>query len=274
MRKSSTLPLPSWAQRYQAGYAVGRAQAVAAYAAYYCTDGIADDMGDESLERLTMIRPAMQAYASRTGTRRNLDAMREAGWRLILSPASVLRTEGMGYGLDNGAWSCFQQGKSFDDRAFMRAVEKVGENADWIVLPDIVLGGKRSLDLSLAWMERLRGLPTPLLIAVQNDVHPDDVRSFLSPSVGIFIGGDTAWKETTAVEWGKLARRRNCYLHMGRVNSARRIAICAAAGANSYDGSSASRFACTVPQLDKATRQPDLFAASHEWSTEPVASIF
>lgn len=274
MRKSSTLPLPSWAQRYQLGLAVGRAQAMEAYAAYYCTNGIADSLGDESLERVTMMRRPLQAYASRTGTRRNLDAMRAVGWRLILSPAGVLRTEGFRHSLDNGAWSCFQQGKAFDDRAFMHAVEKVGETADWIVLPDIVLGGLRSLDLSLAWLERLRGLPTPLLIAVQNDVHPDDVRSFLSPSVGIFIGGDTSWKERTAVEWGKVARKRNCYLHMGRVNSARRIAICAAAGADSYDGSSASRYACTVPQLDKATRQPDLFAASHAWSAEPVASIF
>jgi hypothetical protein len=274
MRKSSTLPLPSWAQRYQSGENVGRAQAVEAYAAYYGTNGIADDQDDERLERLTMFRAPMRAYASRTGTRRNLDAMRAAGWRLILSPAGVLRHENMPYSLDNGAWSCFQQGKAFDDLAFLRAVEKMGEKADWIVLPDIVLGGLRSLDLSLAWLERLRGLPTPLLIAVQNDVHPDDVRSFLSPSVGIFIGGDTAWKEKTAVEWGKVARKRNCYLHMGRVNSARRIAICAAAGADSYDGSSASRFSCTVAPLDKATRQPDLFAASHEWSTDPVAPIF
>jgi hypothetical protein len=274
MRKSSKLPLPSWAQPYQDGTKLGRAQAMEAYAAYYCTNGIADDLGDESIERMTMQRPAMRAYASRTGTRRNLEAMSNAGWRLILSPAGVLRTEGFGYSLDNGAWSCFQQNKPFDDRAFMRAVEKVGEAADWIVLPDIVLGGMRSLDLSLAWLERLRGLPTPVLIAVQNEMHPDDVRSLLSPNVGIFIGGDTAWKEATAVEWGRVARKRNCYLHVGRVNSARRIAICAAAGADSYDGSSASRFACTVAPLDKATRQPDLFAASHEWSNEPVASIF
>jgi len=245
-----------------------------AYSAYYCTNGVADDLDDQSIERASMIRPPLQAYASRTGTRRNLAAMRAVDWRLILSPAGVLRTEGMKFSLDNGAWSCFQQGRAFDDRAFMLAVEKVGEEADWIVLPDIVMGGKRSLDLSLAWLERLRGLPTPVLIAVQNGVHPDDVRSFLSPSVGIFVGGDTGWKEGTAIEWGTVARKRNCYLHVGRVNSARRIAICAAAGANSYDGSSASRFACTVPQLDKATRQPDLFAASQEWSSEPIRSIF
>ncbi len=69
-------------------------------------------------------------------------------------------------------------------------------------------------------------------------------------------------------DWGQLARRRNCHLHVGRVNSARRIAICAAAGATSYDGSSASRFATSLPPLDKATRQPDLFAATNTWADE------
>lgn len=262
--------LPGWAVPYVAGTKVGRAQALEAYAAYYGLNGIADDMGDETYERLPLHRPPLQAYASRTGTRRNLDAMRAAGWRLIVSPTGVLRTEGFKIALDNGAWTAFQQGTSFDDVAFMRAVDKLGEQADWIVLPDIVAGGLRSLELSLTWLERLRGLPTPLLIAVQNGMQVDDVRELLSPSVGIFIGGDTDWKEKTAIAWGQLARRRNCYLHVGRVNSARRIGICAAAGASSYDGSSASRFAKTVSPLDKATRQPDLFAASNQWQDQLI----
>jgi hypothetical protein len=266
MRKASRLPLPTWAAPYTANSNVGRAQALTAYSQYYCLDGIADDLNDETIERLPMHRPSMIAYASRTGTRRNLDAMRAAGWRLIVSAAGVLRDENMGFALDNGAWTYFQQGRSFDERAFMHAVEKMGHRADWIVLPDIVGGGLRSLDYSLAWLERLRGLPTPVLLAVQNGCEVDDVRSFLSPSVGIFIGGDTAWKEKTAIEWGKLARKRNCLLHVGRVNSARRIAICAAAGASSFDGSSVSRFAKTLAPLDKACRQPDFFAASSSWA--------
>jgi hypothetical protein len=239
-----------------------------AYADYYALSGAADDLNDAAYERMPLHRPPLQAYASRTGTRRNLAAMRAAGWRLIVSPTGVLRSEGFKYALDNGAWTAFQQGRPFNDALFWRAVDQLGERADWIVLPDIVAGGRRSLDMSLAWLDRLRGLPTPLLIAVQNGMELDDVRPFLSPSVGIFIGGDTAWKETTALDWGQLARRRNCYLHVGRVNSARRIAICAAAGASSFDGSSVSRFADSLSPLDKATRQPDLFAAANSWAGE------
>ena len=45
----------------------------------------------------------------------------------------------------------------------------------------------------------------------------------------------------------------------GRVNTQRRIRLCAAAGADSFDGTSASRYAVTLPGLDSARRQPDLF---------------
>lgn len=37
---------------------------------------------------------------------------------------------------------------------------------------------------------------------------------------------------------------------------------CVAAGADSFDGSSASRFATTLPLLDAARRQPDLLAGA------------
>lgn len=255
--------LPTWARPYARGDRIGWAQAVTAYSQYYCVDGVADD--DLSVdERLTMHRGALIGYASRTGTRRNLAALRAAEWRLLVSATGVLRTEGMPYALDNGAWTAFQQGRPFDEAAFSHALDRVGEGADWVVVPDIVAGGLRSLDYSLKWLERLRGFPGRLLIAVQDGMEIDDVREVLSPVVGVFVGGSTGWKEATAGAWGSVARRRNCYLHVGRVNSVRRIRICAAAGANSIDGTSASRFALSLPPLDAASRQADMFSTAHE----------
>ena len=64
----------------------------------------------------------MIAYASRTGTGRNLLALRSASWRLLVSAKRTLRTEGMRYALDNGAWSAHQAGEPFDSRAFEQAV--------------------------------------------------------------------------------------------------------------------------------------------------------
>ncbi|MCF7989011.1 MAG: hypothetical protein K9M02_01065 [Thiohalocapsa sp.] len=201
----------------------------------------------------------MIGYASRTGTRRNLDGLRAQGWRLLVSAADRdLRTEGMRYGLDNGAWSCFLQRRAFDGRAFVRALDRRGEGADWIVLPDIVAGGLRSLDLSLAWHQRLAGHPTPLLLAVQDGMTPSRIAPLVGPRLGLFVGGSTEWKLATVLAWGRLAHERGAYLHIARVNSARRIRLCAAAGADSFDGTSASRYARTLPLLDAARRQPDL----------------
>ena len=255
--------IPRWLEPYASGEKMGWSQNYMAYTAYYGVDGSADD-DPEYEERIVMQRPSIVGYASRTGTKRNLAALQGADWRLLVSAKGALRTEGMRYALDNGAWSAFVQQEPFDEDAFLVAVDRLGEGADWIVLPDIVAGGFVSLDYSLRWKERLRGMPTKLLFAVQNGMQIDDVASLLSPAVGIFIGGTTEWKEATAQAWGSLARRRNCHLHVGRVNSARRIRICAAAGANSFDGSGVSRYAEALPRLDRATRQADLFAAASE----------
>ena len=67
------------------------------------------------------------AYASRTGTQRNLDAMRRAGWRLLISATGAHRDEGFEYGIDNGAWSAHQKGDPWDRAAFERLIESQGE---------------------------------------------------------------------------------------------------------------------------------------------------
>jgi len=200
----------------------------------------------------------MIGYASRTGTRRNLKALREAGWRLMVSAKGVLRNEGMAHALDNGAWHSYCAGLPFDEAAFLIAYEKFGSTADFIVLPDIVAGGLRSLDFSLAWRERLGRPIGPQLLAVQDGMEPADVAQYVGPRLGIFIGGTTKWKVGRLMDWGACARQRGAYLHVGRVNSARRIYLCEAAGADSFDGSSASRFAVTLPNLEHARQQREL----------------
>jgi hypothetical protein len=196
------------------------------------------------------------AYAARTGTRRNLAVLRAAGWRLMLSPRGVLNAHGFPYALDNGAWTAFMAGEPMLDlKRFESAVQSHGANADWVVAPDIVMGGQRSLELSASWIERLlRDVPR-VLVAVQNGHNPRDIEHLLSSRVGIFVGGDSQWKEHTAATWSSVAHGRGAICHVGRVNTARRIEICARAGVDSFDGSSVSRFAVTLPLLDAARRQ-------------------
>jgi hypothetical protein len=201
----------------------------------------------------------MQAYASRTGTIRNLAALRDAGWRLIVSATGAHRSEGLRYAIDNGAWTAHQQGTTFDASAFVQLIDNLGSGADWIVVPDIVGGGLLSLEFSLRWMGRVRACGRPILLAVQDGMDGYDVGRFLGHETGLFVGGSTEWKEETLPHWGRVARDRGCHLHVGRVNSRRRIRLCADAGADSFDGTSASIYSCSLPLLDGERRQTTLF---------------
>src|SRR5690242_4564155 len=98
----------------------------------------------------------VMAYASRTGTRRNLDLLRRLGWGLMVSAAGRHRTEGFtSWALDNGAWTAFAQKQPWNEQPFLELVEQLGHGADFIVAPDIVAGGLASLRLSEAWLPRL-----------------------------------------------------------------------------------------------------------------------
>lgn len=203
----------------------------------------------------------MIAYASRTGTKRNLNALRAAGWRLMVSARGVLRTEGFPYALDNGAWTAFQRNEAFDVPAFEKAVKLLGAAADFIVLPDIVMGGTASFEMSIEWLRKLRRRvalrSAVFLIAVQNGMEnmAARIKRWLGPKVGLFVGGDTEWKETTLAIWARMARARKAICHVGRVNTQRRIRLCEDAGVHSFDGSSASRFEVTLRPLELARQQ-------------------
>ena len=202
----------------------------------------------------------MIAYASRAGTRRNLAALRASGWRLMVSAKGVLRTEDFPYALDNGAWWSHVNGRPFDEDAFMLAYEKLAAGADFIVLPDVVSGGLESLKFSLRWRERL-GAPRCLqMLAVQDGMEVRNVEPLVGPDLGIFVGGSTEWKEATMPLWGKVAARRNAWVHVGRVNTARRARLAAASGMRSFDGSGPSRFQTALAVVDNARRQKDLFS--------------
>ena len=205
----------------------------------------------------------MIAYAARTGTRRNLDALRRAGWRLMVSAKGKHKHEGFRYALDNGAWHAFANQLPFDRAAFLAAYHKLGPGADFVVLPDIVAGGKRSLAYSLNWRRELGTPLCPQLLAVQDGMDADEVALMVGPEFGLFVGGTTEWKLATLPIWAALARTRQAYLHVGRVNTVRRIALCAAAGADSFDGSNASRYAVNLSRLDNSRRQPDMLTYAY-----------
>jgi hypothetical protein len=195
----------------------------------------------------------MKGYASNTGTRRNLQALRETGWGILLTPDNATPRDGLQHGVDNGAWKAFIQRVDFDADGFERVLEKGGSTADFVVIPDIVAGGLKSLDFSLSWLQRLKGYPK-LLLPLQDGMTEKIIGQVLTENrhLGLFLGGSTEWKLKTMFSWGEFAARYARHYHVGRVNSARRIRMCEEAGAHSFDGTSATMYAKTLPLLNAA----------------------
>lgn len=182
---------------------------------------------------------------------------------------------GIRHALDNGAWRAFQQNEPFNETGFLRLIDRSAEDADFVVVPDIVAGGMRSLDFSLSWLPRLSQIRTPLL-PVQDGMDVFTVASVLheAPNLGIFLGGSTEWKLQTMYEWGVLADIMNRHYHVGRVNTARRIRLCEEAGADSFDGTSATMFSCTLPLLESARQNRSLLTPARTISPSASCSAY
>jgi hypothetical protein len=205
----------------------------------------------------------MKGYASNTGTKVNLQALRDHDWGILLTPDNPTPRQGLSHGMDNGAWWAYQNQQPFREKLFMDLVERHGASSDFVVIPDIVAGGMKSLDFSLSWLPKLKHLKK-VLLPVQDGMDVFTVSAILHkyPNMGIFLGGSTEWKLKTMFQWGTVAAVTRRHYHVGRVNSMRRIRLCAEAGADSFDGTSATMFSCTLPALDCARRQPSLLTPS------------
>lgn len=208
----------------------------------------------------------MMAYASRTGTARNIRALRDAGWGWIIGPLDHggRQTFGMPWALDNGAWPAFNQGVEWNERAFECVLDVHGEGADFVVVPDVVADREASLIRTRKWLPRLMAKrelrEAAILLAVQDGMTHDEIAQLADndPRIGIFLGGSTEWKEAAIIPWGRWAADRGLYCHVGRVNSVRRINLCIAGKATSIDGTSLTRYASNLGRLDTARRQGSL----------------
>jgi hypothetical protein len=204
----------------------------------------------------------MISYASNTGTKRNLEALRANDWRILVSPKKPKPPDGFKFGIDNGAWGRYQLGLPFDEDGFRRLIDHHGGAADFIILPDIVGGGKASLELSMKWFyERQLHNCRQLLLPVQDGMRIEEVVKIVRyRGLGIFLGGTTEWKLATMHDWGVVSATLGCHYHIGRVNSRRRIRLAAMAGATSFDGTSASLYSVNANKLRTWANQPSLLS--------------
>ena len=205
----------------------------------------------------------MIAYCASTATQKTLSALRASGWRLLLTPDILKKTKGKcpqlwptgepaPYALDNGAFGAYQRGVPFDSASFRWAVERVGSGADWIAIPDSVGNAAETYKLAGEWFEFVTKYTFHPLFVVQDEMQLKDVRRWVLRGCGLFVGGSTEFKLNTMEKWSRLAHDHGKRCHVGRVNSQKRIMLCAHAGVDSFDGSGVAQFPTKLARLQRA----------------------
>lgn len=152
------------------------------------------------------------------------------------SPEALLAT-GLPWCADNG---CFG---GLDEAAYRRMLRRVAglPRCLFVVVPDVVADARGTLALWRRWRDEVALAGHPLAFVGQDGAEDLEVPW---PEMGAwFVGGSTRWKLSAASEdLCREASRQGKWVHMGRVNSLRRMRDAHAMGCDSIDGSSASMF--------------------------------
>jgi hypothetical protein len=183
----------------------------------------------------------MRAYCGQTRDPRVIAILAEHGVGECTVRGELLSRKRDPWFYDNGAFRDWQAGKEFNSIRFVRDMRRIrysnGVNGapDFVVLPDIVAAGERSLAFSSLWWHDVEGLPAYL--AVQDGMTSDSVRAWLDDNTcaGLFVGGSLEWKLETAASWVALAHELGMRCHVGRVGIPERIRWAAEIGADSID---------------------------------------
>lgn len=173
---------------------------------------------------------------------------------------------GIDWCADNG---CFGTGYPGDDGYLTWLTQRVDRLARcaFATAPDIVGDAQATLTRSARMLPRIRQLGYPAALVAQNGLEhlevPWDTFDVL------FIGGDTTWKlDAAARALVTEAKARGKKVHMGRVNSERRIHYAHIIGCDSADG--------TYLTYGPRTNLPKLLAwlrrLNHQYGLFEVAS--
>lgn len=202
-------------------------------------------------------------------TPRVRDAMRAQLLGCIDTPTQGnLIPEGVTWAADNGI---FGKGWPGEDTWYQWLTDHPADRDRCLfaVAPDVVCDAAGTLTRSAPWLPRLRALGYPVALAGQNGLEHLDVP--WDTFDVLFLGGDTAWKLSPAARrLTAQAKDRGLRVHMGRVNSLRRLRYAAAIGCDSADGT----FLAFGPDVNlpeavgwvrDARTQPGLFAVADDY---------
>lgn len=156
---------------------------------------------------------------------------------LLVTPASRTKFDDIDnykYGIDNGAF------KGLDEIAFMKIVNNFKNNKKelFLAVPDIVGNHIETLKLFYKWRDKLSDYK--LAFVAQDGMTDKDIPK---EAQAIFIGGTTDYKlGKEAWKVIQKAKENNLWVHMGRVNSYKRIKYAFESNVDSVDGTQYAMF--------------------------------
>ena len=189
----------------------------------------------------------MQIYTCNTSVHKKLNKIKALGLGVLISTHADITfaksflnqdIEGISLALDNGAFANYKNGQPFNEYAFLWHLNQCifkKVQLDFIVCPDIVAGGVKSLEFSLRWADRLNW--NRLALVVQDGMTIDDIPEDDRFS-HIFVGGTVDWKWRTAGTWIKYAHEIGKKCHVGQCGTLSKINHCRDLGADSVDSTS------------------------------------
>jgi hypothetical protein len=165
----------------------------------------------------------------------------------LMTPAGGAKTPVLEkFAVDNGVFS-----GRFDAERFVKWLDKLKPSQHrclFVVAPDVVGDHAATLARYTEWYPRLRAGGWPVAFAAQDGSESDP----LPECQAVFIGGSTEWKlSPAALSVIHRARAVGVWVHVGRVNTQRRIRHFQLAGVDSVDGT------CVAFEPDTAYRLID-----------------
>jgi hypothetical protein len=154
--------------------------------------------------------------------------------QIVTPAAGNAVTPGVVWCADNGVFG----GKYPGDDAYLSWLADRAHLVDscaFAVAPDVVCDAAATLERSLPMLPRIRALGFPAALAAQNGL--EDMTVPWDAFDVLFLGGDDCWKEGPGgARLAREAKARGKGVHMGRVNSLRRLRYARRIGCDSVDG--------------------------------------
>ena len=170
--------------------------------------------------------------------------------------------EGQPWAADNGRYASPQD---YSDDKYLAWLAKMhAESCLFATAPDVVGHAYATLELSAPMLPRIRQIGYRAALVAQDGLERQNIP--WDDFDVLFIGGTTEWKLGAAAALiAEEARLRGKWVHMGRVNSLRRMKYAESIGCDSADGT-ALRF---EPGRDVQSWARHVIANPSIWRTEP-----